>query len=88
MASRIGANGTTIRRVARIRAIATAIGLDRVAATVVVATGDAPVLRVARAIQMAMLRQHLPAATGQIARWWLKALGRFNPSQCELLRDP
>jgi len=64
----IGANGTTIRRVARILAIATAIGLGQVAATVVVrtvvrATVGVPVLRVAHAIRAAMPRQHLLATT-------------------------
>jgi hypothetical protein len=47
------------RRVARILAIATAIGLDRVAVMVVAATVDVPVLRAAHAIRMAMPRQHL-----------------------------
>ena len=99
----IGANGTTIRRAARTRAIATAIGLDRVAVTVVVrAAGHATVaaravvramvdvsaLRVARAIRTAMRRQHLPATTALTARWWLKTLGRLNRSQRGLLRGP
>jgi len=65
----IGANGTMIRRAARILAIATAIGLDRVAVAtavaraVVPATVDVPVLRAARAIRMATRRQRPLAIT-------------------------
>ena len=78
-------NGTTIRRGARIRAAATAIGLDPVtdlaaARAAGLAMVVVLVLRVARAIRMAMLRRRRLATTVRTVRWLHKILGRFNRS--------
>lgn len=86
----IGANGTTIRRGARIRATATAIGLDLVTDP---AAGHAMVamvlleLRVAPAIRTGMLLRRLFAVTVRTVRWLHKITGLFSrSSQCEPLR--
>src|SRR5262249_15593053 len=85
---RTGANGTTIRRAARIRAIARASGSVRAAARVadlVAAATLAP--KVARAIQVVMLsRRHLVAAPPRCWPWSLRTHDLSNRNQRERLR--